>query len=43
MCTETCIFKDFGDLCAYRGVEKGNATTNLAAQGMVESVVVCAQ
>ena len=40
MCTETGSFKDFGDLRAYRGVERGNATTNFAAQGVVKGVVM---
>ena len=42
MCTEASVIEDFGDLRAKRSVEKGDATSNFAAQGVVEGVVVWA-
>ena len=42
MCTEASVFKDLGDLRAKRSVEKGDATSDLAAQRVVKGVVVWA-
>ena len=42
MGTEASFFKDLCELCAQRCVEKGDTTSNFAAQGVVKSVVVWA-
>ena len=39
---EAGVFEDLGDLCADCCVEEGDAATNLAAEWVVESVVVWA-
>ena len=38
--TESSFFEDLGELRTQRGVEKGDATTNFAAQGVVKGVVM---
>ena len=40
MHAEAGVFKDFGDLRAKRSVWKGDATSNLTAEGVVEGVTV---
>ena len=42
MCTEASVFKDLGDLRANCSVEKGDTTSDLAAQRVVKGVVVWA-
>ena len=42
VCTEASIFKDLGDLRAKSSVEKGDTTTDFAAQRVVKGVVVWA-
>ncbi len=39
---EASFFKDLGELRTQRSVEKGDTTTNFAAQGVVKSVVMWA-
>ena len=38
--TEASVFEDLGELRTQRGVEKGDTTTNFAAQGVVKGVVL---
>ena len=42
MGAEASFFKDLGELRAQRGVEKGDTTSNFAAQGVVKSIVMWA-